>query len=338
MDPVSQAVVGCVASQAAFGKRLGRLAIACGIVGGTLADADVVIRSADDPLLAMELHRHFTHALAFVPVGGLVAALPFLLLRRWRRQWAAIVAACTLAYATHAPLDLLTSYGTLFWWPFSRDRVALGWMSIIDPLFTLPLLALVTAAALTRNRRYTSAAALFGALYIGFGAVQHGRATAVQAGLAAARGDRVEASRVMPTLGNVILFRSIYRAGGRIQADAVRVAPGGDASVVPGDSVPIAPTPAGGPEVDADDRRVRDYRRFSWFADGYVARDPRRPQVLADMRYSLAPEGFEPLWGVELQPDRTRWVELMTGSSRRGFGELWALITGRSERLRDWMI
>lgn len=334
MDPVSQAVVGCVASQAAFGRKLGRLATACGVIGGTLADADVVIRSAEDPLLAMELHRHFTHALAFVPIGGLVAALPFLLVRRWRAKWRTILAACTLAYATHAPLDLLTSYGTLFWWPFSRERVALDWMSIIDPLFTLPLLVLVVLGAVSRTRRYALVAVALGVLYVGFGAVQHSRATAVQAGLAAARGDRVQASRVMPTLGNVVLFRSIYRSEDGIQADAVRIAPGGDASVVSGEAIKIAsaPEPGSGP------RATRDFGRFAWFADGFVASDPRQAGVVADMRYSLAPEGFEPLWGVELGSQRTRWVDLMRGSPRRGFAELWALITGRSERLRDWMI
>ncbi len=39
-----------------------------------IPDMDVLIRSASDPLLAIEYHRHFTHALAFIPVGGLIAA------------------------------------------------------------------------------------------------------------------------------------------------------------------------------------------------------------------------------------------------------------------------
>ena len=40
------------------------------------------------------------------------------------------------------PLDVLTSYGTLWLWPFSRARLELDWMSIVDPLFTVPLLIL----------------------------------------------------------------------------------------------------------------------------------------------------------------------------------------------------
>jgi len=78
VDPVSQAVVGAAAAQVFLTDRLGKQAFACGAVGGLLPDSDVLIRSTADPLLAVEMHRHFTHALALVPIGGLIAALPFL--------------------------------------------------------------------------------------------------------------------------------------------------------------------------------------------------------------------------------------------------------------------
>ena len=68
-----------------------------------------------------------------VPIGGLIAALPFLSMRDNRQRWRTIIAACTLGYASHAPLDVLTSYGTLWLWPFSRARLELDWMSIVDP-------------------------------------------------------------------------------------------------------------------------------------------------------------------------------------------------------------
>ena len=337
MDPVSQAVLGAAAAQAAFGRRLGRTATACGVVGGMLADADVVIRSAADPLVAMEYHRHFTHALVFVPVGGLLAALPFLLTRAGRRRWRAVLGASTIAYATHAPLDALTSYGTLLFWPFSRERIALDWLSIIDPLFTLPLLALVVAAWAWQRPRFAAAGLLFAAAWAVFGAVQHARATAVQVAVAASRGHRIEHGRTTPTLGNLVLWRSVYVAGGALWADAVRVAPFGRTAFVPGESVlhVVAPTaPAG---VDPE-RAARDFARFAWFADGLVARHRGEPTVLADMRYSLRTEGFEPLWGIRFLPSpappRVEWVELML-ERRDGFGELWSLLRGASDRLVD---
>jgi inner membrane protein len=89
------------------------------------------------------------------------------------------------------------------------------------------------------------------------------------------------------------------------------------------------------------ERFVRDFARFAWFADGFVARDPADPAVLADMRYSLDPGGFQPLWGVRFHTDGrenpVEWVELMRGRGR-GFSELWQLITARSPRLRSWLL
>ena len=56
-----------------------------GALGGMAPDLDVFIRSSTDPLLFLEYHRQFTHALIFIPFGGLiVGTLLWLLLgRRW---------------------------------------------------------------------------------------------------------------------------------------------------------------------------------------------------------------------------------------------------------------
>lgn len=343
MDPVSQAVVGATAAQVFLTDRLGKQAFACGAVGGLLPDLDVLIRSTSDPLLAVEMHRHFTHALALVPIGGLIAALPFLSMRDNRRRWRAIIAACTLGYASHAPLDVLTSYGTLWLWPFSRARLELDWMSIVDPLFTIPLLMLTLMGRAWSKRDPALLAAAFALAYVALGGALHHRGATVQGGLAASRGHRVEHSRVMPTLGNMLVWRSVYVAGGEIHADAIRVVPFGAPAVVEGKRVALHPAVqrdvAGGGALG--ERFVRDFARFAWFADGFVARDPADPTVLADMRYSLDPGGFEPLWGVRFHTDGrenpVEWVRVMRGRGR-GFTELWQLITARSPRLRSWLL
>jgi len=344
VDPVSQAVVGAVAVQAAFTRSLGARAALYGAVGGALADADVLIRSAGDPLLAVEMHRHFTHSLAFVPLGGVLAALPFLLRRSGRERWRAIVAACTLGYATHAPLDVLTSYGTLWLWPFSRERLELDWMSIVDPLFTLPLLLLSALAAFRASRRIALAAVAFGLLYIAAGGALHTRAANVATSLAASRGHTVAHARVMPTLGNLVVWRSVYVAGGEIHADAIRVAPWGSAAILGGGSVALIHAPAMTDDVPSTLRArwSRDFGRFSWFADGFVAHHPADPTVLGDMRYSLSTEGFEPLWGLRFHTDGrpmpVEWVSMTSRRGRGGLAELWQLITGRSPRLRAWLL
>jgi inner membrane protein len=145
----------------------------------------------------------------------------------------------------------------------------------------------------------------------------------------------------MPTLGNMVVWRSVYSAGGAIHADAIRVLPFGPPEVVEGGRVPqvAAPPAVAGAALGA--RFRRDFGRFAWFADGFVAADPADPSVLADMRYSVDTAGFEPLWGVRFHVDGrdvpVEWVELMQ-HRERALVELWQLVTGRSPHLRAWLL
>ena len=60
----------------------------------------------------------------------------------------------TIGYATHGIIDSLTSYGTQLFWLFSNDRFATNTISIIDPLFTLPLVILVIITAIKNKRLF----------------------------------------------------------------------------------------------------------------------------------------------------------------------------------------
>lgn len=57
------------------------------------------------------------------------------------------------AIVTHPILDSFTVYGTQLFWPFSDMRVGWNNISVADPLYTLPLLGFLIAAALTRRGR-----------------------------------------------------------------------------------------------------------------------------------------------------------------------------------------
>ena len=55
------------------------------------------------------------------------------------------------AILTHPLLDACTTYGTQLWQPFSDHRVALYNISVVDPLYTVPFLLCVIAAAILRK-------------------------------------------------------------------------------------------------------------------------------------------------------------------------------------------
>lgn len=337
MDTVTQFVIGAAAGQLVGGRALGRAAALVGGLAGWLPDADVLIRSAADPLLAIEQHRGFTHALLFAPVGAALAAAPCLLRREWRARAGAVYAAALAGWTTHAPLDACTSYGTQLLWPFSDLRVAWNVVSIVDPVITLPLLLGVVLAAWWR-RSWPAAAALAVALaWLGVGALQHARAAGAQQALADARGHEVVRARVDPSLGNVVLWRSLYQTpDGRLHADAVRLPlAGGTVTVRPGASTPvvraeeIASLPSAAPDAVARAARV-----WFWFTDGWVGRLPGAGVVLADHRYAADPAGLVPLWALTLRPEDSL-APVSRSSPRldgRGLVDLWREVAGRDPR------
>ena len=212
MDPLTHALLGSATARVVLARPLGRSAWLPGVAGALLPDVDALIRSGADPLLYAEFHRHFTHALAFIPIGGALAALPWLLARRTRPHWKAYFGAATAGYATHGLLDASTTYGTLLFWPFTDLRVAWNAISIIDPLFTLVLLLGVALAVWRKTRTPAAAALLVCAAYLTTGAVQRDRALDAQGRIAAARGHDRARGAVFPGFGNNLIWRSLYRA------------------------------------------------------------------------------------------------------------------------------
>src|SRR5690606_24248521 len=96
------------------------------------------------------------------------------------RRWGLTLSQCllwsTIGYATHGLLDAFTSYGTHLLWPFSHLRVAWDFVSVIDPLFTLPAGVMMCLAVRKRTRRWTVAALSWMAVYLAAAGIQHDRA------------------------------------------------------------------------------------------------------------------------------------------------------------------
>ena len=190
MDPLTQGALGASLPQSCVDRRHAASAGLMGFLAGMAADLDVLIRSSSDPLLFLEYHRQFTHSLVFIPVGGLLCALllhSFYGRRRglaFRQSWLF----CTLGYATHALLDACTTYGTMLLWPFSDQRFAWNTISIIDPLFTLPLLAGVLLTARRKRRVFVRVALVWACVYMTLGLWQRNVATDMGYDLAHSRG------------------------------------------------------------------------------------------------------------------------------------------------------
>ncbi len=139
---------------------------------GTLPDLDVFI-DFGDAVRNFTYHRGFSHSLFVLPG---IAVLIWLALRRW---WAPVRAAprpwllgIGLALVTHPLLDAHTAYGTQLLWPLSVSPTSWATIFIIDPLYTLPLLAGVVAvggwAARIGAGRVLAAALILSTAYLGW--------------------------------------------------------------------------------------------------------------------------------------------------------------------------
>ncbi|GAA6131881.1 metal-dependent hydrolase [Halopseudomonas sabulinigri] len=141
MDSVTQVVLGASIQGAMLGRWQGRKALVYGGLLATLPDMDVLL-DYGDAVADMTYHRGFSHSL-FV-LAALATAMA-LVIRRFgpraaysgRRLWLTLL----LVLCTHPLLDSFTSYGTQLFWPLDTPPVAISSIFIIDPLYTLPLLA-----------------------------------------------------------------------------------------------------------------------------------------------------------------------------------------------------
>lgn len=336
MDPLTQGLIGASLPQALAGHRQSLFWAGCfGFVAGLLPDIDVLIQSSDDPLLFLEYHRHFTHSLVFIPVGGLICAVIFYLLfgRRSGAPFKATWLFCTFGYGTHGLLDAFTSYGTLLWWPFSSERVALSAVSVIDPLVTLPVLVLVILATLRRQRWFAICALLWASLYLGAGMLQRNAAIEMGEALAESRGHTPVRLDAKPSFANILVWKTIYEANSRFFVDAVR--PTFVPRVFTGESVQKLDVGRDFPDLDVSSQQWRDIERFSIFSDGFLAQDPRMPNRIIDMRYSMLPNEIAGLWSIgisgTLGPDTHVTFANHREDTRESIDRLWSMITAPAE-------
>ena len=304
MDPITQGLLGGIVAQALANKNksFSKQALFCGVVGGLAPDLDILIRSESDPLLSLEFHRHFTHSLAFIPIGGLLVSLFLYFLFFRKRKFIEIFFFSTAGFATHGLLDACTTYGTRLFWPFSDYRVSWDCMSIIDPIYTVTLLIFVIISAWKKSENIARTGFILSMLYICFGIYQHESATKIANSLALERNHTITHHQVMPTLANLFLWRSVYEHDGNFYFDSVYTSPFNDEkNTISGGSIKKLNVERDFPNLD--DVQKQDIARFTHFANGFVAIHPDNKNIVIDMRYSSIPHGQSPLWGIEINPD-----------------------------------
>jgi len=207
-----------------------------------------------------------------------------------------------LGYATHGLLDACTSYGTLLFWPFSNERVTWNNISIVDPIFTIPILILIAITILTRKKIFSFFAIGWIILYLSFGFFQYERALSAATQLANSRGHNAERMTLKPSFGNLILWKSIYQYDEAFYVDAIRTAQ--KTTWCLGESIKIFNYQNHLPNLDKDSQQRKDIERFRWFSQDYLG-FIKEENLVTDIRYSMIPNQIEPMWGLIIDDQRS---------------------------------
>ena len=301
MDPLSQGTVGAAFAQSAANKNNILKIGVIGFLAGLAPDLDILIQSSTDPILFLEYHRQFTHSLFFIPFGSLIVALVLFPLVKSSMSIKTVYFASLLGYATHGLLDACTSYGTQLFWPFSNERVTWNNISIVDPLFTIPVLILIGIAIKTKKKTFSFFAIGWIALYLSLGFVQYERALSAAIELANERGHNLERLTLKPSFGNLILWKSIYQHNETFYVDAIRTAQSSTWCL--GESIRVFDYQYHLPDLDEESQQKKDIERFRWFSQDYLGYDKER-NIVTDVRYSMIPNQISPMWGLVIDDQR----------------------------------
>ena len=328
MDPISQGTVGAAFAQSSANKsnivKIGFI----GFLAGLAPDLDVLIRSETDPILFLEYHRQFSHSLFFIPFGSLIVALFIFPFVKGSMTLKTVYIASFLGYATHGLLDACTSYGTLLFWPFSNERVTWNNISIVDPLFTTPILILIGIAIKTKKKLFSFFAIGWIISYLLLGIIQYDRTLSAAFQLAQSRGHNAERITLKPSFGNIILWKSIYQHEDTFYVDAIRTVQ--STTWCLGDSIRIFDYQSHLPNLDRDSQQSKDIERFRWFSQNYLGYDKEK-KLVTDIRYSMIPNQIAPMWGLLIDDQKDLNEHAFWWTSR-------SLDEGQSDLFKDMLI
>ena len=301
MDPLSQGTVGAAFAQSVANKNNIFKISVIGFLAGLAPDLDILIKSPTDPILFLEYHRQFTHSLFFIPFGSLIVALILFPFVKSSMSMKTVYYASLLGYATHGLLDACTSYGTQLFWPFSNERVTWNNISIVDPLFTIPVLILVVIAIKTKKKIFSFFSIGWIIFYLSLGFIQYERALLAAVELAQMRGHSPERLTLKPSFGNLILWKSIYQHKETFYVDAIRAAQ--SSTWCAGESIRVFDYQYHLPNLEKESQQKKDIERFRWFSQDYLGYDKER-NIVTDVRYSMIPNQIAPMWGLMIDEQR----------------------------------
>jgi len=147
MDTITHSLLGAVVVRSVFPAQQSthpfsnRQRLLAGAVAGAFPDIDY-IASWVDPMIYLTLwHRSITHSFVLLPLWATLIGIVLSRAFRQRAEWRYLALLAGVSLLSHIASDLITVYGTQILAPLSTWRASIGITFIIDPVFTLIVLA-----------------------------------------------------------------------------------------------------------------------------------------------------------------------------------------------------
>ncbi len=299
MDPITHGLIGATATQSFSNKQNLRQVSLVGFFSALLPDLDVFISRASDPLLNLEFHRQFSHSLAFIPIGALIASTLIWWLVKKQLSFKETYFYSLIAYGSACLSDAATSYGVQLLWPFLDERFSWNLISIFDPLFSLVIIVAVGLAFYKKRPLFAWIGLGWLAIYLAFGFFQQKKAENVAREFTSQKGYNIEHLTIKPTMANEILWSIRYTHSDSLYTLGVRLIPFSKPTLYEGESVALLQWKQKYAALKGS-ILYQDIERFSTFSDGILIMHPDYDNVIGDGRYSLLPTSLSPIWGIEI--------------------------------------
>ena len=290
MDSITHLFLGGAIVASIVPARNRRAALLAGAALNTLPDLDslFIMLVTDNPVSLMTVHRSFSHSLFVLPLLGWL--IWWLFKRRgkrvaespWRWFWA-----IQLTLLAHPLLDAFTVYGTQLLWPMHTPPVMWSTLFIVDPIYTLGMLAGCVIAWFARERPLAQRALLAGlalsTAYLGWSLLAKSMVNREADRALAAMGLASAPRFSVPMPFNTLLWRVVAMTP---QGYFI-----GDRSVVADRGAMRFQGYSSNVQALARARDLPAVQELAWFNHGFMrARVDGDKLVLSDLRMGLEPD------------------------------------------------
>lgn len=214
MDSLSHILIGAAIGEVFLGKKIGRWGMLLGAIAKSVPDFDLFVTGLTDPRAYMCDHRAHTHSLFIEAVYAIPIAWLLVKLFKQKVSFKRMLLFMLACLWGHSLLDWCTNFGTQLLLPFTNENYSLNTLSIVDLLFTLPMLILIVIAVFykkneTRRYKLSRAALIYCFVYLGLTFINKVQANNIVEESLAENNIPITNFMTNPTMLNNVLWYSV---------------------------------------------------------------------------------------------------------------------------------